>query len=75
MIFLPSIVNCFSFSHLLTLERKIQTLECLSLFKSQYSVQFNEGKQKKENWSAGLYLHSPGTDPSWRSLIYTVSLK
>lgn len=75
MIFLPSIVNCFSFSHLLTLERKIQTLECLSLFKSQYSVQFNEGKQKRENQSAGLDLHGPGVDPFWWSLIYAISAK
>lgn len=48
MTFLSSFVNCFLFSFANFGKRKIQTLECLSLFKSQYSVQFNEGKQKKK---------------------------
>lgn len=48
MIFFPSFVNCFLFSFANFGKRKIQTLECLSLFKSQYSVQFNEWKQKRK---------------------------
>lgn len=72
MTFLSSFVNCFLFSFANFGKRKIQTLECLSLFKSQYSVQFNEGKQKKKNQNAGLDLHGSGIGAFGWPLLYTV---